>query len=64
MPATNHVIRATALITMATNMALAAITRPTSSADEIMKREVIAFLLSLNSFSVERSDRSHNGKKY
>jgi hypothetical protein len=64
MPATNHVIRARTVITMTTNMALAAITKPTSSADEIMKREVIAYLLSLNSFSVERSGRSRKGEKY
>ena len=39
---------------MARNMALAAITNPTSSADEIMKMEVIECLLSLYSVSVAR----------
>jgi hypothetical protein len=40
-------IRARAVTTMARNMALAAITRPISSAEEIMKTEVIECLLSL-----------------
>jgi hypothetical protein len=41
-------------MTMAKNMALAVITKPISSADEIMKMEVTKCLLSLSSFSIAR----------
>jgi len=64
-PATNQRIRARTVITMARNMALAAMTKPTSSADETMKTEVTECLLSVELPAVSREDgRWRNGDNY
>ena len=63
-PPTSQTIRATAAMTMARNMALAAMTKPTSSADENMTMEVIGCLLSGNRFSVARGGRRRNRENY
>ena len=51
-------------MTMARNTALAAITNPISSAEEIMKMEVTECLLSLNFFSFAPGGGSRNGDNY
>jgi hypothetical protein len=63
-PPTSQTIRATTAMTMARKMALAAMTKTTSSADENMTMEVIGCLLSWSRSSVARSGRRRNWENY
>jgi hypothetical protein len=63
-PATDQMITAKAATIMARKMTAAATTKPTSSADAIMKTEVTGSLLSLNSLIVSTGSASHNVDNY
>jgi hypothetical protein len=63
-PATDQMITAKAATIMARKMTAAATTKPTSSADAIMKTEVTGSLLSLNSLIVSTASASHNVDNY
>ncbi len=63
-PATDQMITAKAVTIMARKMTAAATTKPTSSTDAIMKREVTGVLFSLNSLIVSTGSASHNVDNY